>query len=512
MAMMAINDVQISLRRDPEELRAAFGNLDSARDVADILEVPYPYLMRLTSHGADRYAYSTFTIPKRSGGTRVISAPHPTIKILQSKVNEILKLVYEPRESTHGFALDRSVATNARRHVNRRWVLNLDLLDFFPSIHFGRIRGVLIKPPYDVGPTAATVLARICSEETESGRLLPQGAPTSPIISNMICRRMDRQLSALARNSNCTYSRYADDITFSTNARSFPENIASLGRNSNDVALGADLERVITNNDFRVNNNKVRIQARNQHQEVTGLTVNKSANVPRKFIRQIRAMLHDWEMNGYEAAQDRYRREFDRRRRRGPGRTPIHFRDVVYGKIGFVKMVRGDNDPVYRSLRDRVLRLDGRSVTGDTMEPKRRYDVALSFAGKQRPIAEEIATRVKNAGYAVFYDGFEEANLWGKELTTEFEAIYRDQARYCVILVSPDYATGVWTNVERRQALSRATREQDKEYILPVVVEDAEVPGLADTVKWLSLEEVGTAGVVRNLLVKLEAAGEDDDA
>lgn len=105
MAMTASGDVQIGLRREPDELRAAFGNLDSARDVADILEVPYPYLMKLTSWQVDRYAYSTFTIPKRSGGTRIISAPHPTIKILQGKVNEILKLVYEPRESTHGFAL-----------------------------------------------------------------------------------------------------------------------------------------------------------------------------------------------------------------------------------------------------------------------------------------------------------------------------------------------------------------------------------------------------------------------
>ena len=146
------------------------------------------------------------------------------------------------------------------------------------------------------------------------------------------------------------------------------------------------------------------------------------------------------------------------------------------------------------------------------MEPKRRYDVALSFAGKQRPIAEEIATLVKDAGYAVFYDGFEEANLWGKELTTELEAIYRDQARYCVILVSPEYAKGVWTNVERQQALSRAISEQDREYILPVVVEDAKVPGLATTVKWLSLEEEGTAGIVRKLLAKLEASEEDAHA
>lgn len=218
MAMMASDGVQIGLRREPDELRAAFGNLDSARDVADILEVPYPYLMKLTSWQVDRYAYSTFTIPKRSGGTRIISVPHPSIKILQGKVNEILKLVYEPRESTHGFALGRSVATNAKRHVRKRWILNLDLLDFFPSIHFVRIQGVLMSPPYSVGHAAATVLARICSEESEGVRRLPQGAPTSPIISNMICRRMDREMSELARNNNCTYSRYVDDITFSTNA------------------------------------------------------------------------------------------------------------------------------------------------------------------------------------------------------------------------------------------------------------------------------------------------------
>ena len=507
--MMTMPDLCIELQRDQEELRTAFFNLQSARDVANLLEVPYPYLMRLTSWRADRYAYSTFTIPKRSGGTRTISAPHPTIKILQGKVNEILKLVYEPRASTHGFAIGRNVKTNAERHVGRRWVLNIDLLDFFPSIHFGRIRGVLMKQPYGIGDAAATVLARICSEETEGGRRLPQGAPTSPIISNMICRRMDRELSDLARRSQARYSRYADDITFSTKAPMFDSDIAAVGQSGSisDVVIGAKLAAIIADNDFRINEEKVRVQKRNQHQEVTGITVNKTPNVPRKFIRQIRAMLHDWSLNGYDAAETRYRKEFDRKR--GPGRGNTLFRDVVYGKISFVKMVKGEDDPVYRSLRNRVLRLDGRSVTGDMMDPKRKYDVALSFASAQRTIAAEIAKRVKEAGYNVFYDA--DVDLWGKELTKEFEEAYRNDARQCVMLVSQEYTSGMWTNYERQQALSRWLKEPG--YILPVMVgERVKVPGLPDTIHWLPLDEVGVDGIVQRLIKRLSASGGDDDA
>ena len=476
-----MTNLRIALSRTPEELRVAFANLHSARDVADILEVPYGQLMYITSQRADKYGYSTFTIPKRSGEDRTISAPHPTLKILQSKMNHILKLVYEPRASTHGFAEGRSVRTNAERHTKRRYVLNIDLVDFFPSIHFGRIRGVLMSKPYGVGAPAATVLARICSQETPDGRKLPQGAPTSPILSNMVCRRMDRELSALARESHCTYSRYADDITFSTNAREFPQNVAAYGPSggTNDVVLGDDLRRIINENDFTINESKVRIQKRGQHQEVTGLTVNQFPNVRRNFIRQIRAMLHDWSVNGYDAAQDRYRREFDRAR--GPGRSNTSFRDVVYGKISFVKMVRGKDDLVYRKLRARILTLEGRgsSLMDDqqSSSPDRRYDVALSFAGPQRHIAEQIARRVSEAGFAVFYDRFERGRLWGTELAVTLESVYRDQARHCVILVSRDYVERSWTNVERQHAIARAIADRGTEYILPVVVEPADVPG-----------------------------------
>ena len=259
-----MTNLRIALSRTPEELRVAFANLHSARDVADILEVPYGQLMYITSQRADLYGYSTFTIPKRSGGERNISAPHPTVKILQSKINNILKQVYEPRASTHGFAKGCSVRTNANRHTGRRYVLNVDLIDFFPSIHFGRIRGILMSKPYGVGAAAATVLARICSEETSDGRRLPQGAPTSPILSNMVCRRMDRELSALARKSHCTYSRYADDITFSTNAREFPHGVAAYGASggTSDIIIGDDLREIISENDFAINETKVRIQKR----------------------------------------------------------------------------------------------------------------------------------------------------------------------------------------------------------------------------------------------------------
>src|SRR5205814_3311637 len=112
----------------------------------------------------------------------------------------------------------RSILTNAKPHLRQKFVLNVDLKDFFPTINFGRVRGVLIAKPYCLLPHIATYIARICCRDNA----LPQGAPTSPIISNMICSRLDRQLLRLARQYRCVYTRYADDLTFSTSMPRFP--------------------------------------------------------------------------------------------------------------------------------------------------------------------------------------------------------------------------------------------------------------------------------------------------
>lgn len=195
--------------------------------------------------------------------------------------------------------------------------------------------------PYNLNPNVATYLAKICC----SSNSLPQGAPTSPIVSNMICSRMDSQVLRLAQKYRCTYTRYADDLTFSTSINKFPT--ALVTKNSlGQLEVGEELERIVENNGFKVNPNKVRLRNKYQRQEVTGIIINEFPNVKRKYIRQIRAMLHAWETHGPDAAEQEFQNIYDKKHR-SEWKKPPSFKQVVKGKIQYLGMVRGKNDPLY---------------------------------------------------------------------------------------------------------------------------------------------------------------------
>ncbi|MDE2937951.1 MAG: reverse transcriptase domain-containing protein [Chloroflexota bacterium] len=221
--------------------------------------------------------YTTFYIPKKKGKSRKIDAPTNNIKILQQKLNQVLQAVYRSKPSAHGFVEGKSVRSNAAVHIKKTWVLNLDLEDFFPSINFGRVRGMFMAKPYNVPERVATVLAHLCCYN----RYLPQGAPTSPVVSNMICARMDSELQRLAARNRCTYTRYADDITFSTTQRRFPRNLAYYD-GLKQIQPGHELLKVIADNGFSVNHDKVWLRGRSSRQTVTGVTVNEFPNLPKK--------------------------------------------------------------------------------------------------------------------------------------------------------------------------------------------------------------------------------------
>jgi len=260
----------------------------------------------------------------------------------------VLQSVYSPRAAVHGFVTARGILSNARRHRRQRYVLNIDLLDFFPSIHFGRVRGLFIAQPYNLPPPVATVIATICCFHG----LLPQGAPTSPIISNMICATMDSQLLRFAQSCRCIYTRYADDITFSTSMPTFP---AALARPvpSERATVGPDLLDIIQRNGFRVNPGKVRLRTRSRRQEVTGLTVNQFPNVSRRYARQLRAILHAWRKFGHDAALAHHLGG-PSNSCRNPGKQAPTLARIVRGKIDFLGMVRGRTDPLYMSLVDQL--------------------------------------------------------------------------------------------------------------------------------------------------------------
>lgn len=272
-------------------IRESFLSLNTPQDVASLLDISYSQLVYHVYKTHKTRRYTTLTIPKKGGGTRNISAPATPLKLIQRSLNTILATVYSPRRSVNGFVEDRTIVTNAQFHVGSKWILTVDIEDFFPSINFGRVRGLFLKPPYNRPPAVATVLAQICCHNNS----LPQGAPSSPIVSNMICARLDRELQILAKSLGCRYSRYADDLTFSTSRSRFPTGLAEtlLTGTGIKIDVGEPLRKIIESNGFRLNNKKVRLQRFSQRQAVTGLTTNEFPNVARKFIRQIRAALHN---------------------------------------------------------------------------------------------------------------------------------------------------------------------------------------------------------------------------
>ena len=206
-----------------------FCDIQSRNELADYLGIPRSKLTHILYVKKPDSYYTTFEIPKRNGDTRAICAPSGDLKVLQKKLSNILCLFQrniwdengiKPNIS-HGFEKEKSIITNAKIHRNKRYVLNLDLASFFDSFHFGRIQGYFeknnhFKLPHDV----AVILAQLTCYQ---GRL-PQGAPSSPIITNLICQSLDAHLLKAAKKYKLDYTRYADDLTFSTNDRHFVEN------------------------------------------------------------------------------------------------------------------------------------------------------------------------------------------------------------------------------------------------------------------------------------------------
>jgi hypothetical protein len=245
--------------------------------------------------------YTTFQIPKRNGGQRTIAAPSDSLKLLQRKLSDLLQDCLDEintakqrkDRAAHGFKRKRSIITNARQHRHRRWVFNLDLEDFFPSINFGRVRGFLLKNrDFALHESAATVIAQIACHN----HVLPQGSPCSPIISNLVAHILDIRLVDLASKVGCTYSRYADDLTFSTNKKEFPSEIAvpagAEGGSAHVWLPGEPLRRVIEHSGFQINAAKTHLMYRSSRQGVTGLVVNEKVNVRWEYRHNVRAMVH----------------------------------------------------------------------------------------------------------------------------------------------------------------------------------------------------------------------------
>ncbi|MFW1645697.1 reverse transcriptase domain-containing protein [Acinetobacter guillouiae] len=273
--------------------------------------------------------YNQFTIPKKGGGVRTILAPKPDLKILQARISLVLTECYEELEkkrlttfsyveciTSHGFRrkfdlvipssktnrkplkiekIALGIYSNAKRHTNKKYILNIDLENFFESITFSRIVGFFTKNKhfllnYDIAILLAQIATYRLTKSTEA--YLPQGSPCSPIISNLIGNILDIKMLNLAKKYKCTYTRYADDLTLSTNMKELPSELVTL--DGNHWIAGKELKALIKSCKFKINDKKTRVNNRDFRQEVTSLTVNKKVNINKSYYRYTRSMVNEF--------------------------------------------------------------------------------------------------------------------------------------------------------------------------------------------------------------------------
>lgn len=321
--------------------------------VAELLDIPLKTVTWWAWGVADLKRYERFEINRRGNAEpRSISAPVRPLKQIQRRLAQMLATSYQPPPNVHGFTYGRSPTTNAAIHPRQQWVLRVDLEDFFPTINFFRVRGMFGAFPFEYPPDVAALLAQLCCHRNE----LPQGAPTSPIVSNYICRGLDRQLGALAVQERCYFTRYADDITFSTDRKAFPSSLGYL-EGDETVAGEAIVEAIESDHDFVINADKTRLMHCSQRQRVTGLIVNEKVNVPRNYVRSLRNLLYIWRRYGEAAAREALFRYLPPDNW-PPGKKLPSMKELVRGRVQYVGSVKGWMDPTYRALAEALSEVD----------------------------------------------------------------------------------------------------------------------------------------------------------
>lgn len=320
--------------------------------------------------------YKKFEIKKKSGTPRTIHAPCKGLLEFQKSLNIILQVIHTPHIAATGFIPNKSIVDNAKKHVNKIYVYNIDLKDFFPSVDAARVWGRLTVAPFNLGTSdnrkqIANMIKTLCCHTMKVERLdvdkkkwfkkeasvLPQGAATSPTLTNAICERMDIKLTGLANRFNLDYTRYADDITFSSNHNTYK--ITSEKEEAifeKDTTFDIELRRIIKEQNFHIKEAKVRLQKRGYRQEVTGLVVNDKINIKRSYIKSLRHNLYLWEKYGYDKAYElflkRYLKEKGHTKKGNPNMMM-----VLEGKLLYLKMVKGEKDSTYRKFKERFDKL-----------------------------------------------------------------------------------------------------------------------------------------------------------
>jgi len=434
----------------------------SVQDVAYVLELDPSKFFYVIQNADNGSYYKKFQIPKKSGGFRNISQPVRGLALAQDRLSAILLAHYKPKGFVKGYVKGESFLSNAQYHEKQKWVLNIDIENFFPSINFGRVRGLFLSRFFGFNSNVATILARITTFENE----LPQGASTSPIIANILSHNLDKKLISAAISAKAKYTRYADDITISSSQRL----VSSLfvkqwdpDKGNRKITLSNTVEEAFKATSFEINHKKVRLQFPYERQEVTGLIVNKKANVWRRDISKLRMKLYSAKKHGADNAATLWL---------GKGHTAEHFWKHIAGWLSYIRQVRGNDDPVLAKLcKQAIISGFGTSTwIHRYADMVREFDVFLSHASEDKIKVRKLKENLEKIGVKVFFD--ESSIEWGDSIVERINHGLL-KSSFFVPVLSETFSKKGWTNKELNSALQMNINRKGR--ILPIVFHDFSV-------------------------------------
>lgn len=398
-------------QEDIDKIKAGFDKMISKNDFLELLnlakpmiygEKTVPFQMKqitwYSSQRSENKRYIEFKIKKKSGGERKINVPVKGLKSIQKTLSFVLQCVFEPHNSAYGFIRGKSIVDNANIHAGSYYVYNIDLKDFFPSVDQARVWKCLQLHPFNLindypyrnfskhckknsfaykesqrnkicsteRLSIANMISSICCAQMEverknengdwqifSKNVLPQGAPTSPILTNVVCQKLDFLLTGVSKRFGLKYSRYADDITFSSMHNAF--------QSGSEFLL--ELNRIILQQNFSINERKTRLQKNGFRMEVTGLLVNEKTNVQHRYIKNLRMWLYYWERYGYDKAYQYFLQSYNQNKTYlKPGKP--NMTNIIAGKLDYLKMVKGSDNELFLKLK---YRFDALTLKSDSL-------------------------------------------------------------------------------------------------------------------------------------------------
>lgn len=431
------------------------------------MDVNYGQLIYICYKRHEDDNYKKFYIPKKRGGLREIDSPVKGLRIVQKKLSQLLSECVTFRSSVHGFITGKSIVTNARAHKSQQIVLNIDIDNFFGRINFGRVRGLFMAKPFLMSNAVASVLARICIYKNR----LPQGSPVSPVVANMIASMLDTKVIKYIKKYNVTYTRYVDDISISTYKKDFPADIAYFCDGITE--LNPTFREIFKDAQLDISDSKIRLQRKDiDRQSVTGIVINKKLNVPAEYKYRLRAAIKQW-CDNPQKAEEKFYSSILGDKNFTPSDSGEKLRQNIYGRLAFLKMVRGSKDPLYINLAMKMAKYDKNppKFVENINSTYRNYDIFLCHASEDSPtIVSPLAEALKRIRISYFFDN--ENIFWGDDIVEKIN-IALTRSKFILAIITEKSIEKEWPRAEINSIL-KGDIERRQKRLLPLLCGDIE--------------------------------------